>query len=431
MGEICRIFVRMLKFVFTYTFVLISLIISAQEQSKSLQEIEEELSKLESKKEELLSQKEHLILEDIQGKIKKNGLPELKEGQEVIEHSAMSLVYNEKHEQAQWVVHMISSEILNGKVGRSNDFRPDEKVKTGSAVETDYFIKEKKSDGSYTYDGYGFDRGHLAPSADFSWSEKALSESYYYSNMTPQRPKFNRESWAKLEGQFRSYVANNPNSEVYVVTAPVLFTDLAKSERSINKVSVPELHYKIGLDLKNKTAIAFLMPNEHCKYSLSHYAVSIDSIENLTGINFFHSLNDSLEVELEQLIDLENWLPKIIENEIQVLESSNLPKGAHNTLEAKSLIGKGKQTICGTVVSTKLSSKGNTFLNLDRSFPNQIFTVSIFKSSKLNFSYEPHIILEDKPVCVTGKITNYNGTPSMIVESEESIEILETQQVVD
>jgi endonuclease G len=415
----------MLKHVFIFIFVLTGYVVSAQEQSKSIQEIEDKISKLEAEKQQLLTEKEDLVLKEIQFKIKTYALPELKEGQEVIEHSAMSLVYNEKHEQAQWVVHMISPEVLKGKVGRSNDFRPDEKVKTGSTVEADYFLKHKKKDGSYSYDGYGFDRGHLAPSADFSWSKKALSESYYYSNMTPQRPKFNRESWAMLEGQFRSYISNNPEAELYVVTGPVLFTDLSKVERSVNQVSLPELHYKIGLDLKNKTAIAFLMPNEHCKYSLSHYAVSIDSIEHLTGINFFHALDDSLEDRLEQMIDLESWLPKIMENEVQVMMPPYLPDGAYNTLQAKELIGKGKKTICGTVVSTKLSSKGNTFLNLDRSFPNQIFTVSIFKSSKLNFSYEPHIILKDKPVCVTGKITDYNNTPSMIVENEEAIEILE------
>jgi endonuclease G len=49
----------------------------------------------------------------------------------------------------------------------------------------------------------GWDRGYLAPSADFRWSEKALSESYFYSNMSPQLDDFNREGWAELEGLLR------------------------------------------------------------------------------------------------------------------------------------------------------------------------------------------------------------------------------------
>src|SRR5690606_24755607 len=125
------------------------------------------------------------------------------------------------------------------------------------------------------------------------------------------------------------------------------------------------------------------------------------------------------------MIDINNWLLEIIKHEAQVIDPIDLPKRAYNTLQAKMLIGKGKRTVCGTVVSTKLSSKGNTFINLDRSFPNQIFTASIFKSNQLNFSYDPHITLKNKQVCVNGKITDYRGTPSMVIENEEAIEILE------
>jgi endonuclease G len=73
----------------------------------------------------------------------------------------------------------------------------DDKVSCGTAVEADYFLRTENPDGTHGYDGFGFDRGHLAPSADFRWSATALSESYYYSNMTPQRPGFNQESWAE------------------------------------------------------------------------------------------------------------------------------------------------------------------------------------------------------------------------------------------
>jgi endonuclease G len=48
----------------------------------------------------------------------------------------------------------------------------------------------------------------LAPSADFRWSEVAVSESFYYSNMSPQKPEFNRQSWSNLEGWVRRYVGD-------------------------------------------------------------------------------------------------------------------------------------------------------------------------------------------------------------------------------
>jgi len=101
-----------------------------------------------------------------------------------------------------------------------------------------------------------------------------------------------------------------------------------------------------------------------------------------------------------------------------------LPRNHFNTVQAKYYAGKNETiTVCGTVVSTKLSSKGNVFLNLDKSFPNQIFTVSIFKDQLINFSYLPHEELIGKTIYVTGKVTDFNGTPSMSIQDEQAIKI--------
>jgi endonuclease G len=104
------------------------------------------------------------------------------------------------------------------------------------------------------------------------------------------------------------------------------------------------------------------------------------------------------------------------------LKANELPKNHFNTVQAKLYSGKNERvTVCGTVVSTKLSSKGNVFLNLDKGFPNQIFTVTIFKDQMVNFSYAPHEFLDRKTICVSGKISDFNGTPSMQIENEEAI----------
>jgi endonuclease G len=106
------------------------------------------------------------------------------------------------------------------------------------------------------------------------------------------------------------------------------------------------------------------------------------------------------------------------------LDPTSLPRNHFNTVQAKLYAGKNETiTVCGTVVSTKLSSKGNVFLNLDKSFPNQIFTVSIFKDQLINFSYLPHEELIGKTIYVTGKVTDFNGTPSMSIQDEQSIKI--------
>ena len=64
-------------------------------------------------------------------------------------------------------------------------------------------------------------------------------------------------------------------------------------------------------------------------------------------------------------------------------------------------------------------------MNLDKSFPNHIFSVSIWKKDMINFPYEPHIMLKRKQICVTGKVASYQGVPSMNISSEEQIEIME------
>ena len=100
-----------------------------------------------------------------------------------------------------------------------------------------------------------------------------------------------------------------------------------------------------------------------------------------------------------------------------------------NTSQAKYDSGKNEEVaVCGTVVSTKKSSKGNVFLNLDKSFPNQVFTVSIFKDRLIHFSYAPEEFWSGKTVCVTGKITDFNGVPSMVLENENGIKLYEVSE---
>jgi endonuclease G len=183
-------------------------------------------------------------------------------------------------------------------------------VTTGSAVEEDYYLKYLKPpsppapkkgsgvDSIYAYDGFGWDRGHLAPSADFRWSEQALSESFFYSNMSPQLADFNREGWAELEGLLRGYVVR-AGHQLVVVTGGVLKEGLSTIDRGVNRVSIPEQFYKVVLDVEAGKAIGFLMPNEKLRYPLAHYAVSVDAVEALTGLDFFNLIDDQDRVEAE------------------------------------------------------------------------------------------------------------------------------------
>ena len=92
--------------------------------------------------------------------------------------------------------------------------------------------------------------------------------------------------------------------------------------------------------------------------------------------------------------------------------------------EAKDHIGE-KATVCGEVASTRYaaSSRGRpTFLNLDKPYPNQIFTVVIWGEDRGKFG-QPEGKYRDKRVCVTGKITSYRGVPEIIASEPGQIEV--------
>ena len=131
---------------------------------------------------------------------------------ELTSHSRYILSYVETHEQAEWVYYKLNSNLANGNIERSNNFKEDYSVSTGSAKPSDY-----------KYSGY--DRGHLAPAGDMKSSYTAMSESFYMSNISPQNPSFNRGGWKKLESLVRSW-ANS--SEIHIVTAGLLTGELTK-----------------------------------------------------------------------------------------------------------------------------------------------------------------------------------------------------------
>jgi endonuclease G len=370
---------------------------------------------------------EELKFQSVRHQLAQVGLPETASCDEVIYHTAYALVYDESHEQAKWVAHLILPDVAAGTEGRTNDFRPDPLIKTGSAVNEDYARKTKTPEGKTKTEGFGYDRGHLAPSADFRYSKKALSESYFYSNMSPQTPGLNRGRWADMEDAMRGACIAH-NTPLFVVTGPILKPDLTKLTQGVNKVSVPNYYYKVILDIEHSEAIGFIMPNSKCEFPLEHYVCSVDSVEKITGLNFFHKLADDAEQTLESAFHKDYWLPEGKKSgDVEPLDATTLPRNTFNTQQAELYAGKRDEiTVCGKVVSTKLSSKGNVFLNLDKMFPNHIFTVTIFNQNVPNFSYQPHEALKDKTICVTGYVTkDSNGVAGIIVENESAIDLFE------
>lgn len=213
---------------------------------------------------------------------------------ELVEFSAFALAYDEQHEQAAWVAYRLLAQGRQARHERYDRFMADSKVSTGSAEPDDYTNS-------------GYDRGHLAPAGDFATSKEAMKESFYMSNMSPQEPSFNRGIWNKLEGRVREWAEET--GEVWIITGPVLMNQKRLKKIGQNKISVPRYYYKVILDIREPgiSMIGFVLPNKGSSKALSNFVIPVDSIEQLTGLDFFPMLPDDVEENMESLAPAGEW----------------------------------------------------------------------------------------------------------------------------
>ena len=210
----------------------------------------------------------------------------------VLKYSGFELSFNPEHRQANWVIYLHTREKLEGDVKRTNDFRPDPNLGNLSASLDDY----KNS---------GYDRGHLAPAGDMKWSLKAMSESFLLSNISPQVPKFNQGIWLKLEDLMREWTSLHDS--IIIITGPILSDNL--NHIGANRVSVPDFYYKAVLNISygKYKAIAFMLRNENSQEPISSFVISIDSLETVSGFDFFHNLNPEVIKPLKRHSEYSVW----------------------------------------------------------------------------------------------------------------------------
>lgn len=211
----------------------------------------------------------------------------------IVERPGYSLGYSEYHEQAAWVMYHLTAEEAETKVTKRNDnFREDPEIPTGSATLADYRHS-------------GYDRGHLAPAADMTYSVQTMEDSFYMSNMSPQKPAFNRGIWKDLEAQVRQFAI--AEQDVFIVTGPIL-PKTKTITIGADKVTVPTHFYKVIYDLTPpEKMIGFILPNEDSLQRLQKYAVTVDAVELATGLNFFSLVPQPKQEELESTLSLDDW----------------------------------------------------------------------------------------------------------------------------
>ncbi len=155
------------------------------------------------------------------------------------------------------------------------------------------------------YAGCGMDRGHMAPAGDMKWSAQAMSESFLMTNICPQDKSLNEGGWNRLEEKAREWARRD--SALIIAAGPIIEHDLPRTRGG---VAMPRRFYKVILahHARPLRAIAFIYPNSTSNGPLRQYAVSVDSVERLTGIDFFGALPDDQEDRLERSCSLASFL---------------------------------------------------------------------------------------------------------------------------
>jgi endonuclease G, mitochondrial len=222
-----------------------------------------------------------------------------------------ALSYNNADNRANWVSWHLSSD-WKGTAARQDRFIPDTDLPSGwwRAV-----------DGSYN--GTGFDKGHICPSDDRDGTQTDNDATFYLTNIIPQNPQLNRYTWAGLESYTRKLVTQG--YECYIVAGGEgeggqngnagdnnLYGTL-----SFGKIKIPHNCWKVIVavpvgqnDLTRITSstrtIAVIMENTKASganHAWGDYRVSIDEVERLTGYNFFSKLPQAVQNSIESVVD--------------------------------------------------------------------------------------------------------------------------------
>ncbi len=204
-----------------------------------------------------------------------------------------------------WVSWQLNSSWL-GSAARQDDFRPDTTLPAGC-----YRVL------ATSYQGSGFDRGHMTPSADRTNSVATNSATFLMTNFVPQSPDNNQGVWESLESYCRTLVSQG--NELYIISGPLgtggTGSNGFKSAIDSNRITVPNSVWKIILVVTPGTGpsgvttstrvIAVNIPNTQGIRTAPwrNYRVTVDSIEQATGYDFLSNVSTSVQSVIEARVD--------------------------------------------------------------------------------------------------------------------------------
>lgn len=219
-------------------------------------------------------------------------IPETTTNQLIDWYTGFTVGFNNDMRQPNYVVWELTGDETEGKLPRHNKFL------------TDYRVQGCAEDADYRRSGY--DRGHMAPAADMKWSEKAMTDCFYFTNICPQANALNSGAWSKLESKCREWARRD--SALIIVCGPIL-TDELNETIGPDRVPVPKRFFKVVLApyTNPPRAIGFIMNNGRVEGGIQAAAVSVDEVERVTGFDFFSALPDDIENKIEAECRFAKW----------------------------------------------------------------------------------------------------------------------------
>lgn len=239
-----------------------------------------------------------IIDSNCNGEILKNedvGNPQILHGvsEQILNRKAYTVSYNTDTKCPNWVAWHLTAEHADGVWPRDNNYYEDEDVPMPRATDDDY-------------KGTPWTHGHMCPAGDNKWDSIAMCESNLLTNICPQHSGLNSGLWNAIERNCRKWAVKY--SDIYIVCGPVLY-NVKHETIGDNKIVVPEAFFKVILCLTGKPkAIGFVIKNNGGKKKTDQYINTVDGVERITGMDFFSSLPDSIENEVEAYANIEDWM---------------------------------------------------------------------------------------------------------------------------
>lgn len=234
----------------------------------------------------------------------------------ILQHIGYVTSYNKETKNPNWAAWHLTAEHTDGEFARSGVpyFEKGEACGIGEVNPTilrgDYFVDMEIEEPRADFDDWsempdGMSHGHMCPAGDNKWSKEAMNQSFLLTNMCPQDEKLNGGGWKKLEDKCRDWA--KMYGDIYIVSGPIFYEGVRRFFGK-NKIGIPDAFFKVVLCVNDvPKAIGFIYSNDETRQSMAKNARSVDEVEEIAGMDFFCSLPDSIEDEIESQYNLNDW----------------------------------------------------------------------------------------------------------------------------